>query len=82
MSPLSPTLKQAKRLIVFIVGATVLCIGVALVVLPGPAIVVIPVGLGILASEFVWARNLLRKIKELAPRIKKEVLGKGDDIAP
>jgi tellurite resistance protein TerC len=57
------TLKQAKRLIVIVVGFTVLAIGTAMIVLPGPAFVVIPLGLAILASEFVWARRLLNKIK-------------------
>jgi len=57
------TLKQAKRLIVIVVGFTVLMIGIAMIVLPGPAFIVIPLGLAILASEFVWARGLLNKIK-------------------
>jgi tellurite resistance protein TerC len=39
-------------------------IGLAMVVLPGPAIVVIPAGLAILATEFAWARYLLRRMKE------------------
>jgi len=68
MSPLIWTLKQAKRMIVTTVGLTVLGIGIAMIVLPGPAIVVIPIGLGILATEFVWARNLLHKIKERLPK--------------
>lgn len=68
MSPLSWTLKHAKRMIVAIVGLTVLVIGIAMIVLPGPAIVVIPIGLGILATEFVWARNLLHTIKERLPK--------------
>ncbi len=59
-----PVLKRIKRIIIGIVGATVLLIGVALLVLPGPAFLVIPLGLGILATEFVWARRLLRKVKE------------------
>jgi tellurite resistance protein TerC len=57
------TLKQAKRLIVIVVGFTVLLIGIAMIALPGPAFIVIPLGLAILASEFVWARRLLNKIK-------------------
>lgn len=68
MSPLLWTLKQAKRLVVIIIGLSVLGIGIAMIVLPGPAIVVIPIGLGILATEFVWARNLLHKIKERLPK--------------
>ena len=57
------TLKQAKRLIVIVLGFTVLLIGIAMIALPGPAFIVIPLGLAILASEFVWARRLLSKIK-------------------
>ena len=34
-----------------------------MIVLPGPAIIVIPVGLGILATEFIWARRLLKVLK-------------------
>ena len=44
--------KVVKRVIVSVVGVTVLVIGIALLVLPGPAFVVIPVGLAILATEF------------------------------
>ena len=62
------TLKQAKRLIVAVVGFTVLFVGVAMLVLPGPAFIVIPVGLAILATEFVWARRLLEKVKEKISR--------------
>lgn len=47
-----------------LLGASVLLIGAAMLFLPGPAIVVIPVGLAILASEFAWARRLLRKVKK------------------
>jgi tellurite resistance protein TerC len=58
------TLQQLRRVIVAVVGFTVLAIGVAMIVLPGPAIVVIPTGLAILAAEFAWARNLLKRMKE------------------
>ncbi|MCC6963580.1 MAG: PGPGW domain-containing protein [candidate division Zixibacteria bacterium] len=64
------TLRQLKRLIVAVVGFTVLAIGLAMIVLPGPAIVVVPTGLAILAAEFAWARKLLQRMKEklkLAP---------------
>jgi uncharacterized protein (TIGR02611 family) len=57
------TLKKAKRVIVAVIGGTVLAFGMAMIVLPGPAIIVIPLGLGILATEFVWARTLLHKAK-------------------
>lgn len=61
------TLAQAKRVVVIVIGFTILAAGIAMIVLPGPAIVVIPIGLAILATEFVWARNLLHKIKERLP---------------
>jgi hypothetical protein len=35
-----------------------------MIVLPGPAFIVIPLGLGILSIEFAWARRWLRKVKE------------------
>ena len=56
-------LRTARRVVVGIVGSTVLTIGIAMVVLPGPAVAVIPIGLAILASEFVWARRWLAKIR-------------------
>jgi len=63
------TLRQARRLIVAVVGLTVLLIGLAMIVLPGPAVVVIPLGLAILATEFVWARRLLQRVKEQVDRV-------------
>jgi uncharacterized protein (TIGR02611 family) len=50
----------ARRLVIATVGVTVVLIGALMVFTPGPAIVVIPIGLAILAIEFVWARRLLR----------------------
>ena len=52
-----------RRAVVSVIGFTVLLIGLAMVILPGPAIVVIPLGLAILATEFVWARRLLEKAR-------------------
>ena len=66
------TLQQAKRLIVIVAGSTVLLMGIAMIVLPGPAVIVIPVGLGVLATEFVWARKLLTKIKSTFQKGKEE----------
>jgi tellurite resistance protein TerC len=62
--PLVITYKWARRIVIAVVGFTVLAVGVAMIVLPGPAIVVIPVGLGILGLEFAWARHWLQKIRE------------------
>jgi uncharacterized protein (TIGR02611 family) len=62
-------MRHVRRLIIFIVGLTVLLIGVAMIVLPGPATVVIPLGLGILAIEFAWARRLLDQLKNHGNRV-------------
>jgi len=63
------TIKGIRKLIIGIVGFTILFIGLLLIFLPGPAFIIIPAGLGILATEFVWARNLLTKFKH---KFKKE----------
>jgi uncharacterized protein (TIGR02611 family) len=65
------TFAQAKRLIVIVIGFTILAAGVAMIVLPGPAVVVIPVGLTILATEFIWARKFLDRVKERLQRMRK-----------
>jgi len=62
------SLKKLKRLIVAVVGTTILVAGIAMIVLPGPAIVVIPLALGLLATEFVWARRLLHLVRERIQR--------------
>ena len=57
-----------RRLIIGLIGGTVLLIGVALIVLPGPAFIVIPVGLAILATEFAWARSALARAKAMVAK--------------
>jgi hypothetical protein len=56
-----------KRIVIMVVGGTVFAIGVAMIVLPGPALIVIPAGLAILAVEFAWARRWLRSIRAVLP---------------
>ena len=62
-------IKIVRRIIVAVVGATVLLIGIALLVLPGPAFIVIPIGLAILATEFAWARRWLKKVRGMASSV-------------
>ena len=52
-----------RKLVVAITGGTLLLLGLAMIALPGPAIVVIPAALAILATEFLWARHALQKCK-------------------
>ncbi len=63
-----PLIRQA---IVATVGGLVTLFGVALIFLPGPAVVVIPLGLAILATEFHWAKRWSEKCRRVFDRIKK-----------
>ena len=53
-----------KKILVAVAGGTLLIAGVAMIVLPGPAIVVIPTALAILAVEFLWARRWLACLRQ------------------
>jgi len=55
--------RLARKVVVAVVGGTVVLFGVALIALPGPALLVIPLGLGILAVEFRWARRWLQRAR-------------------
>ena len=63
--------RNAKKIAIAVIGVTVLLFGIGLLVLPGPGLLVILAGLGILALEFAWARRLLEKGKEKLKRRKK-----------
>jgi tellurite resistance protein TerC len=56
--------KGARKVVVAVVGSTVLLLGIAMIVLPGPAVLVIPLGLGVLAIEFAWAHRWLHRMQE------------------
>ena len=58
-----------RRIWIGIVGSTVILIGVALLVLPGPGLLIIAGGLAILATEFAWARVALRRTRKVAERV-------------
>lgn len=64
--------KPIRKAMVLITGGGLLVIGIALLVLPGPAFVVIPAGLAILATEFEWARRsgkrMIRVLKRLSSK--------------
>jgi uncharacterized protein (TIGR02611 family) len=54
---------KIKKLLVSILGFTILFVGIVLIVLPGPAFILIPLGLLILSYEYKWAQNLLNFVK-------------------
>ena len=58
------TYRTARRIAIGVIGASVVIVGVAMIVLPGPAFVVIPAGLAILSLEFAFARRWLRTIRD------------------
>jgi len=63
-------LDNVKRTIKIVFGFTILILGVALLILPGPGLLIIVLGLVLLASEYVWARILLEKTKSKINKIK------------
>jgi len=65
------TLPQAKRVTKIVIGFTLLLVGIVLIVLPGPATVVIPLSLAILAGEFVWAKKLLDRFNSGVRNLRK-----------
>jgi hypothetical protein len=78
------TYRNARRVVILLVGISVLLVGVAMIILPGPAILVIPAGLAILATEFAWARDLLRSMKDKARDLSRaaNILSKGSNDDP
>jgi len=70
LKQLSP---PARKAVIGIAGGLVLLAGLAMVVLPGPALVFIPLGLAILAAEFPWAKHAFRKARTLLRRAGSQV---------
>ena len=67
--PFFGTYKIAKRVVIGVVGGTVLGLGIIMMVTPGPGVAGILAGLGILAIEFTWARIWLKKVKAKAQEV-------------
>ena len=68
------TVEQVRRIFRVVAGFTLLLIGVVMLVTPGPGWLVILLGLGLLAAEFVWARRLMDRIKHEGGRLRDAVL--------
>lgn len=62
-----------RKIVIAVIGTTILLIGIALVVLPGPAFIVIPIGLSILASEFIWARRVIKRGRIFVKKVRRKV---------
>lgn len=75
------TVEQAKRWFKIVAGFTLLLLGIAMVFLPGPGLITIVLGLGILAAEFVWAKRLLNHLKKQGIKLRQTVLQRVDKAA-
>lgn len=76
---MTTALRHAKRVVVGIIGATILLIGVLFLLIPGPGLIIIIVGLAVLASEFVWAKGLLEKARGHYDRVKHKITKRSTD---
>ncbi len=63
------TVEQVRRVFLIIAGFTLLLAGGIMLVTPGPGLLVILLGLGLLAAEFVWARRLMDRLKREGGRL-------------
>jgi len=73
------TVEQVRRIFLVIAGFTLLLAGVVMLVTPGPGLVVIFLGLGLLAAEFVWARRLMDRIKREGGKWRDAMMGQPKD---
>jgi hypothetical protein len=62
---------KIRKVVVSVIGGTIVLVGIALIVLPGPGSLVIPLGLLVLASEFAWARYVLHRGKVVIARARR-----------
>lgn len=70
-----------RKLIVAVIGLTILLIGVVMIALPGPAFIVIPLGFAILATEFAWARRMVRRTRVMIAKARGRESGKDRVLA-
>jgi uncharacterized protein (TIGR02611 family) len=74
------TVEQVRRAFRIVAGFTLLLAGVVMIVTPGPGWLVIFLGLGLLAAEFVWARRLMDRMKREGDRVRDAVWPPSRDI--
>lgn len=75
--------RSGKRIAVSILGAALLAAGVAMLVLPGPGLLLIVAGLAVLATEYAWAQRALNEARRRAQHARDAVLRRGRrDDAP
>jgi uncharacterized membrane protein YdbT with pleckstrin-like domain len=60
--------RSSRRIAVSVVGAVLLLAGLAMLVLPGPGLIVIVLGFAVLGTEYVWAAAALERSKRIATK--------------
>jgi uncharacterized protein (TIGR02611 family) len=70
LDQMSPVL---RKMLVAVIGTTIVVIGLVLIFLPGPGLLVILVGLAILATEFVWIRRMMGRGREVVKKVERTV---------
>ncbi|MBK5223444.1 MAG: PGPGW domain-containing protein [Acidimicrobiia bacterium] len=76
--------RSAKRIAVSVVGAAFVLAGIAMLVLPGPGLIVLVIGFAILGTEYAWAATALvrsKRMAESAGRMAKGAAGKAGSAA-
>ena len=74
------TIQQARRYLKIVAGFSLLVLGIAMVVTPGPGSVTILLALGVLAAAFVWARRLLDRLKDQSVRLRGTLFQRADRV--
>ncbi len=65
------TWKSARRWVIFVVGISIVLFGLVVGILPGvPGIPIMFLGFALLATEFIWARKILKRLKQEALALK------------
>ncbi len=67
-------IKRIKRIFIGVIGATILAIGLLLIFTPGPGLLVIPIGLSVLATEFECMKKMENKLKLQMQKIKNKIV--------
>ncbi len=61
--------RQARKIVIAVIGGTLILLGIIMLVIPGPGWLTIFGGLAVLASEFAWAKWLLKHAQERAAKL-------------
>ncbi|MDQ4097531.1 MAG: PGPGW domain-containing protein [Actinomycetota bacterium] len=67
--------RNSKRIAVLLLGVVLVVAGLAMLVLPGPGLLVVIAGLVVLATEFAWAEHLLDRARQQAAKAKERAGG-------